>query len=204
MQKPDSQLYWTNTNALFKGISRVVNSATGGTEITPGMVDISPEVINYWTEYFTGAAGAFALRTAESPFKVVESLKGDLEGELIREIPFARKVFTSPSSREDTGKYIENRDNILRAGKELMFSLESQDPERVSRIKRKYANELRIYGQIKAMNNYRNQLVRTKNKVQSNTNISEERKVSIIRNLREKIQDIEKRASILIRNAGIR
>lgn len=204
VQKPDSQLYWTNTNALFKGISRVVNSFTGGTEITPGMVDISPEVINYWTEYFTGAAGAFALRTAESPFKVVESLKGDLEGELIREIPFARKVFTSPSSREDTGKYIENRDNILRAGKELMFSLESQDPERVSRVKRQYANELRIYGQIKAMNNYRNQLVRTKNKVQSNTNISEERKVSIIRNLREKIQAIEKRASIVIRNAGIR
>ena len=54
------------------------------------------------------------------------------------------------------------------------------------------------------MNNYRNQLVRTKNKVQSNTNISEERKVSIIRNLREKIQAIEKRASIVIRNAGIR
>ena len=204
VQKPDSQLYWSNTSALFKGIAKAVNSGTGGTEITPGMIDISPETIDFWAQYFTGAAGAFALRTAESPSKTIESFRGDLEGDLIREIPFARKLFTSPSSREDTGQFIENRDKVLRAAKELQFSLQSQDPERASEIRKEYANELKIYGQLKAMNNYRNKLVRNKNKVQSSKTIPEEQKKAIIRSLRDKIQVIEKRAAIIMRNAGVR
>jgi hypothetical protein len=204
VQKPDSQLYWTNTNAIFKNIASAVNGFTGGTEVTPGSMDISPEVIEYWTEYFTGAAGAFALRTAESPTNVIDSLRGDLEGELTRELPFIRKVFTSPSSREDTGKFIENRDRILRAGKEIQYSRQSQDPEREALMRKRYANELKIYGQIKAINNYRNQLVRNKNKIQSNLTMPEEQKRPIIRRLREKIQMLEKKAAIIIREAGVR
>lgn len=204
VQKPSSQLYWANTNAVFKGIASAVNGFTGGTEVTPGSMDISPEVIEYWTEYFTGAAGAFALRTAESPSKVIDSLRGDLEGELTRELPFIRKVFTSPSSREDTGKFIENRDRILRAGKEIQFSRQSQDPKREALMRSRYANELKIYGQIKAINNYRNQLVRNKNKIQSDLRMTEEQKLPIIRRLREKIQMLEKKAAIIIRDAGVR
>ena len=204
VQKPDSQLYWSNTSALFKNIASAINTATGGTEVTPGMVDISPETINYWAQYFTGAAGSFALRTAESPSKVIESFKDDLDGDLIREIPFARKLFTAPSSREDTGQYIENRDRILRAGKELQFSLQSGDLGREQKIRRQYDKELRIYGQLKAMNNFRNKLVRNKNKVQSSQTIPEEQKKAIIRRLREKIQEVEKRAAKVVRDAGIR
>jgi len=204
VQKPDSQLYWSNTSSLYKNIASVINTATGGTEITPGMVDISPETIEYWTQYFTGAAGSFALRTAESPSKVIESFKDDLDGDIIREIPFVRKVFTAPSSREDTGQYMENRDRILRAGKELQFSLQSGDVGREQKIRRQYDKELRIYGQLKAMNNFRNKLVRNKNKVQSSQTIPEEQKKAIIRRLREKIQEVEKRAAKVVRDAGIR
>ena len=204
VQKPDSQLYWSNTSALYKNIASVINTFSGGTEITPGMVDISPETIDYWAQYFTGAAGAFALRTAESPSKVIESFKDDLDGDLIREIPFARKLFTAPSSREDTGQYIENRDRILRAGKELQFSLQSGDAGREQKIRKQYERELRIYGQLKAMNNFRNKLVRNKNKVQSSQTIPEEQKKAIIRRLREKIQEVEKRAAKVVRDAGIK
>ena len=204
VQKPDSQLYWSNTSALYKNIASVINTFSGGTEITPGMVDISPETIDYWAQYFTGAAGAFALRTAESPSKVIESFKDDLDGDIIREIPFARKLFTAPSSREDTGQYIENRDRILRAGKELQFSLQSGDVGREQKIRRQYDKELSIYGQLKAMNNFRNKLVRNKNKVQSSQTIPEEQKKAIIRRLREKIQEVEKRAAKVVRDAGIR
>ena len=46
--------------------------------------------------------------------------------------------------------------------------------------------------------------VRNKNKVQSSQTIPEEQKKAIIRRLREKIQEVEKRAAKVVRDAGIR
>ena len=204
VSKPDSQMYWANTSTTAKTISNLFNSATGGSEITPGMVDVSPNTIEFWMNYFTGGAGAFVQRIAEGPEKAIDFMRGDFEGDISREIPFVRKVFLSPSTREDVGEFIGQRDRVLRAGKELMYARQIGDPAREASVRKEYANELKVYGQIRALNNFRNQLVRNKNKVKNDPNIPEEQKRALIRRYNEKMQEVVNKAARIVREAGIR
>ena len=70
LQKPSSQTHWTTTSGLSKSIATTINDLTGGSEVTPGAANVSPDVIDYLFGYYTGAAGMFALRTAEAPSRL--------------------------------------------------------------------------------------------------------------------------------------
>lgn len=204
LQKPSSQTHWTTTSGLSKSIANTINDLTGGSEVTPGAANVSPDVIDYLFGYYTGAAGMFALRTAEAPSKVVDALKEDYEGDITREIPFVRKLFVNPSAFEDVGVFIENRDRVLYAGKELQFARQKGDRDREAQIREEYAAELSVYGQLKALNNARNQLMRQKSQVENNPRISDDQKEKIVKRYREKINEIVKKANAVLREAGIK
>ena len=106
----------------------------------------------------------------------MDSLKDDYEGDITREIPFVRKLFVNPSAFEDVGVFIENRDRVLYAGKELQFARQKGDKAREAQIREEYAAELSVYGQLKALNNARNQLMRQKSQVENNPRISDDQK----------------------------
>ena len=134
----------------------------------------------------------------------MDALKGDYEGDIIREIPFLRKVGVNPSAFEDVGTFIENRDRVLYAGKELQYARQKGDVESEARIRQKYAKELSIYGQLKAMNNARNQLMRQRKQIENNPRIPDSQKDPLIKRYREKINLIVKKANALLRDAGVR
>ena len=204
LQKPSSQTHWTTTSDMSKSIATTLNDLTGGSDVTPGAANVSPDVIDYLFSYYTGAAGMFALRTAEAPSKVVDALKEDYEGDITREIPFVRKLFVNPSAFEDVGVFIENRDRVLYAGKELQFARQKGDRAREAQIREEYAAELSVYGQLKALNNARNQLMRQKSQVENNPRISDDQKEKIVKRYREKINEIVKKANAVLRDAGIK
>ena len=204
LQKPASQRHWTTTSGISKTISRTINDLTGGSDVTPGVANVSPDIIDYIFGFYTGAAGKFVQRTAEAPLKVVDALKGDYEGDIIREIPFLRKVGVNPSAFEDVGTFIENRDKVLYAGKELQYARQRGDVEGEARIRQKFAKELSIYGQLKAMNNARNQLLRQRKQIENNPRIPDSQKEPLIKRYREKINLIVKKANALLRDAGIK
>jgi hypothetical protein len=204
LQKPSSQTHWTTTSGMSKSIATAINDLTGGSEVTPGIANISPDVIDYIFNYITGAAGMFALRTAEAPSKIIEALEDDYEGDITREIPFVRKLFTNPSAYEDVGVFIENRDRVLYAGKELQFARQKGDKKREAQVRKEYAVELSVYGQLKALNNARNQLMRQKSQVERNPRISEDQKDKLVKRYRERINEIVKKANAVLREAGIK
>lgn len=204
LQKPSSQTHWTTTSGLSKGFTKTLNDLTGGSEVTPGLANISPDVVDYIFGYLTGAAGSFAYRLASTPSNVVDALKDDYEGDLSRQLPFVRKLFTNPTAIEDVGVFIENRDKVLYAGKELQYARQLGDLERVERIRREYATELSIYGQLKALNNARNQLMRQRKKIENNPRIPDEQKEMLVKRYREKMNEIVKKANIILRNAGVK
>jgi hypothetical protein len=204
LQKPASQRHWTTTSGISKTISRTINDLTGGSDVTPGAANVSPDIIDYIFGFYTGAAGKFVQRTAEAPLKVVDALKGDYEGDIIREIPFLRKVGVNPSAFEDVGTFIENRDKVLYAGKELQYARQRGDVEGEARIRQKFAKELSIYGQLKAMNNARNQLLRQRKEIERNPRIPDSQKGPLIKRYREKINLIVKKANALLRDAGVK
>lgn len=93
-QVPESQRYWGSVSKTSKAITDALNVVTGGDEVRPGLVDVSPEVLDHLFGVATGAAGTFYGRTADTILKVV-----DPTSELtINDIPVARKlVGTKPS-----------------------------------------------------------------------------------------------------------
>jgi len=204
LQKPASQRHWTTTSGISKTISKTINDLTGGSDVTPGAANVSPDIIDYIFGFYTGAAGKFVQRTAEAPLKVVDALKGDYEGDIIREIPFLRKVGVNPSAFENVGTFIENRDKVLYAGKELQYARQRGDVEGEARIRQKFAKELSIYGQLKAMNNARNQLMRQRKQIENNPRIPDSQKEPLIKRYREKINLIVKKANALLRDVGVK
>ena len=166
---------------------------------------MSPDTIQFWFDYITGGAGRFVLRTGETIlFDVPEILAGDFEGKIMPRIPLARKVIATPSEVADTGTYLENRKELFTIFAELDIARKAGDTERIKDVMEKYSDELRIYGRLKAIDNARNRLLRQIKKIERNPRLEDERKKQLIRNIRKKIQDFQKRGLILMRSAGLR
>ena len=56
---PDSHRHFATVGAIPKWVSYTLNEVTGGTERTPGAIDISPETIEHMAEFMTGGVGRF-------------------------------------------------------------------------------------------------------------------------------------------------
>ena len=59
---PDSQLYWSTTSPSAKWVAENLNALTGGSTVQSGLLDMSPDLIEYWIGFLTGGAGMFAHR----------------------------------------------------------------------------------------------------------------------------------------------
>jgi hypothetical protein len=181
----ESQRYWSTTNPSAIWVAQNINSLTGGTSAIPGFIDLSPDVMNFWLEFATGGVGRFVQRTAELPIRVFDE---GLDEEIYREIPFVRKIIGSVSSREDYGRYIEKRDEILLAGEELKEAVDNQDRERALAARERFAEELRYLPRVRAVDNAIRKVNRQMNQVRDNRNLSDERRREIMDRLDERKQ----------------
>ena len=86
----------------------------------------------------------------------------------------------------------------------MQFARQKGDKAREAQIREEYATELSVYGQLKALNNARNQLMRQKSQVENNPRISDDQKEKIVKRYREKINEIVKKANAVLRDAGIK
>ena len=137
-------------------------------------------------------------------FDVPEILAGDFEGKIVPRIPLARKVIATPSEVADTGTYLENRKELFTIFAELDLARRAGDVERLKDVTSKYAEELRVYGRVKAIDNARNRLLRQIKKIERNPRLEDERKKQLIRNIRKKINEFQKQGLVLMRSAGLR
>ena len=128
---PDSQKYWANTGEIPKWTAEQLNRLTGGNEVRPGAVDVSPEVLQYWIDYATGATGKFVTRNVGLGMNVAA---GNFEDIKIGDIPFARRVVGSVTSRGNTERYYENATEIKTVGEELDLAQETGNIDMMNRV----------------------------------------------------------------------
>jgi hypothetical protein len=197
---PDSQMYWTTTTPSAIWISNTLNSLTGGNEVRPGLVDVSPDVLEYWFQFMTGGLGMFVKRTVEAPLAIAED--GFTE-EVVRDIPLLRKVVGSVSGREDMGTYIDGAKAILTAGEELKRAREVGDAAWARQTIQRYEKELRLVGPIKSFESALRETAKMRNQINANPNIPDEQRKVLLDRLDERRQMILKRANALIRGAGL-
>ena len=193
---PDSQLFWSTTSPSLKWVSENLNALTGGSKVEKGFVDVSPDTIDFWLGYLTGGAGMFVQRTSDFAFGTIPTALTDgFEDEFIRQTPFVRKVFYSVSDREDLGNFVEGRDKVLKSREIFEAAIESGDPSKVRSVRSRLDSELRIYGQIKALNSARNRLLRQIRQVQDNPRLPDTQKEKIVKRLGEQIDKVVQRAN---------
>ncbi len=202
--KPDSQQSWSSTGRIPKFIANALNKLTGGDEVEGGFADFSPDAIEFWMDYLTGGTGRFVQRSAEMPANIVDLLKGDLEVSVWSTIPLARKVIASPSARQDTGNYLDNRQDLFTILARVDLARKSGNTDEVVAMYDKYKKELSIAGRLKAIDNARNRMVRQIREIEKNPRIPEDTKQNIIRIRKEKIRELQQMGIILMRSAGFK
>jgi len=202
---PDSYTHWSNTGALSKFIVQTINDLTGGDEVESGLIDVSPDTVEYFYEYVIGGVGAFVGRSANLVYEVIPAIaSGDFEGNLENRIPFVRKVIKQPSERVDTQNYLEKRKELFTIFSRLDLARRRGDSEAVRQLVSRYDDEVRIYGRFKALDNARNRLLRQIRELERNLRLSDDVRQKLIKLRRERIQEIMKKGIQLMRSVGIR
>jgi hypothetical protein len=201
---PNSQLFWSTTSPSLKWVTENVNKATGGSEFESGLLDFSPDIVDYWLNYLTGGAGMFVNRTVDFTTQTMpKALSEGFEDEFVRQTPFLRKVFYSVSEREDVGGFIENRNKVLKAREVLEETIKLRDPAAIRSVRERYAKELSVFGQIRAVNSARNRILRKLRQVDANQNLTDDQKEKITERLRENLEVLIQRGNRIMGEADI-
>ena len=122
---PDSQrptkhaAEWAKTMAVF------LNKATGGSDYEKGMVDLSPDTIEYLFTFLSGGTGKFINRTMDTGQKLYKGKAGDIE---FNDVPLARQFLGTVRESEAAGRYYETRREILKQKNKAIGALKSGEP----------------------------------------------------------------------------
>lgn len=133
---PDSQKFFRSTPAAYKEVAAYMNKFTGGTEVTPGAIDVSPETMQLWTETVGGGLAKFLTSAIDAPTKDVNELE-------LRDVPFLRKVLGGIGDRQTQDLFMGHLTEIERARDEIdaVYEMGIQTPEgqeRLAYIQKKY------------------------------------------------------------------
>lgn len=199
---PESQNHWTTTapSAIF--VANFLRKPFGlgdASDVRPGLIEVSPDTLEFWFDYATGGVGRFVQRTVEFGYSTAPKImQGDFEEEMLRATPALRQVVGSVSEREDIGSFVEKRDRVLLTRKDFIDARKKGDTLRAERIAQAYKEELRISGIINALNNARNKIIRKKKEVAASDYITDEQKKVIIERMDQKEKEIMIRANSLM------
>ena len=191
VQAPQSQLHWNNTSQPSITLADWMNQITGGNAGVSGLIDVSPDTIDYLAGQLTGGAGRFIGRVGALGNKVFEGDVGDI---LPSDIPFARAVYGNISERNDTERYMELRQRVLQPAKAAKAAAEAGDSKTANDIRRAYGPLLRLSGAFQAADTERSRLITQRRTIEHNVNIPDERKKALIKSINSRIKDAETRA----------
>jgi hypothetical protein len=143
---PSSQLYLNSTSPMFVSIAEFINSYTGGTDVIPGYVDMSPDAMQYLFEYYLGGAGAFVRRVADfGSVGVPSALQGEFDDIEVGQVPFVRAwVGQAPSGAPDgtlprsTRRDPDDRQGAGDSGQSLRHRAGQECPVRITRSNYKF------------------------------------------------------------------
>lgn len=101
---PDAYNAYRSTPEFWKEISDIMNRATGGNTLEPGMIDVSPDTLEHLFGFGTGGAGRFAGRIYNLGEKMA---LGDVNGIELNDIPFARQLKIKTGDWLDRSRYYD-------------------------------------------------------------------------------------------------
>jgi hypothetical protein len=192
-QIPESQLYWNRTSGMFTWPADLLHEISGGTDVMPGAIELSPNQFEYIVEYIFSGLGKFLLRTYETTTSIPGLITGEYdfpEDVAFNDIPFIRRVFGNVSEREDITKYIQTRDKLLMLDREMSDAREKGDFDRLRNAFHKYGRSLTEISRFKSINNERNRILRQVKEINDNPRIPEGAKKSMLKALNRRSEEL--------------
>lgn len=121
---PDAYRFWPDVNPIAKAVSKTLNELTGGTKFKSGVIDVSPESIEHWTEFAFGGAGQMVNRLWNIGRKNISS-----EPIKAHEVPLLRRFFATESPYRSSKPFAEAMDALDIRVKEAKDAKESYGRE---------------------------------------------------------------------------
>ena len=114
-----------NASTPSRLLSRGLNSATGGSPIEAGLIDISPEYFDHIFKFLSGGAGRFAGQTLGLAERAVQ---GTLDQTELYEVPIAKVMAYSSGDYLNQNRYFEFREAVKEARAQAKLSAETGYP----------------------------------------------------------------------------
>ncbi|MEQ1888043.1 MAG: LPD38 domain-containing protein [Alphaproteobacteria bacterium] len=139
--EPDSERYFKSVSQPAKWFARELNDLTGGDEVRPGAVDVSPETLDHFFKFVTGGAGTFVENTGDFFYKVLSGQASDIEW---RRVPFAGRTIEGKNLYYERQRYYEIRDAAEMADAQLRLKVTKKDADGERDVRQSYAPELKV------------------------------------------------------------
>jgi hypothetical protein len=202
VERPASQLFWNNTSVVYTAPAKWLSELTGGIGKIPGAIEVSPETLQFWTEYALGGVGTFVRQTFGVGWAAGEFAATGAAPEIeTSDFPIVRRLYGNVSKRNDIEAYYERRDQVLEVGATIKDAIESGDRETAMYVRQTYPEEWRIYRLVKSLDNQRSRLTTRIKDIERNVHLSPERKRALIDKLKEQQDVIVGRANTLMAKA---
>lgn len=143
---PPSEKYFNSVTPIYKHITTFLNEISGGNEVRAGAISFSPEYLDYFTGYLTGAVGSTIMRTISIPEKVFSPT----EEIGLNDIPILRRFINEQPSYADYERFSAIKEAAYTAVAEQELLTKQGDWEAAEKAREKYAAELAVYPAIKA------------------------------------------------------
>lgn len=190
---PASQLYWNNTSDVSKSVAEWVNQLSGGSTGVSGAVDVSPDVLEFLYTSVTGGAGKFVGRLY-SLGETAALHPEDFADMSVGDVPVARAFVGNVTTRNDTERFMEIRQEVLQPQLAIRQAQERGDSATIINIRKRYPQELKIAGIVQAAASQRDRLSRQLKQIQQNERIAPERKAAMEKILKQRMNDAMGRA----------
>jgi hypothetical protein len=125
--RPESQMAFQSVSIPSKIIAEKINAATGGDEMTPGGIDISPEVIDHVSQFFTGTLGKDLYKAVDLGVRHFDEMR-PLSDVKAKDIPIVGRFTGANTEFYTTQKFREVSTEATRAYKKATLWAESNDP----------------------------------------------------------------------------
>lgn len=126
--KPDYLMHWKSARAPSKWITKTLNDLTGGDEVVPGAISVSPELLDLVWDQATGSMGRFLV---DAPLATVKAIQG--EEMQAHEIPFKRRLYGSKSEYWTQSTFYDALNEVRYTEKQKKHYM--KDPAKLAEVK---------------------------------------------------------------------
>lgn len=183
---PASEKYFNSVTPVFKHLTKFMNEISGGNEVREGALSFSPEYMDYFAGYLTGAVGSTILRVASLPEKILnpnESLG-------LNDIPILRRFVGEQPSYADYERFSAIRQAAYTAIEEQKLLNGRGDAEGAQKASERYAAEINVYPIVRSASGQLQKVKQQLKAIQKQSEENGEDRSAEIKSLKDRQKEI--------------